>query len=227
MNEPPAQFHEAFICDSALPLIMDRLWAAGWRHFGNYFFRYSTQESDDGSEQRITPLRIRVADFRPSKSQRRVWMGNSGLRHEIAPVRMDDDLRSLFQKHKTRFRSNVPESIEDFLGDTPERGPCVSRMLRVFDGERLLAASFFDVGAKAASSVYAMFDPSESNRRLGTYTLLLEVDFCRMHGLEHLYTGYATQEHSAYDYKKLFRPSEWLEWGAGWKILGDGSSVPI
>ena len=51
-------FDEAFICDSVPAEIMDRLWAAGWRHFGSYFFRYSTQPAEDGSPQTITPLRI-------------------------------------------------------------------------------------------------------------------------------------------------------------------------
>jgi arginyl-tRNA--protein-N-Asp/Glu arginylyltransferase len=88
-------------------------------------------------------------------------------------------------------------------------------MLRVFDAERLLAVSFLDVGQAAGSSVYAMFEPEEARRSLGTFTLLLEILFCREAGFEFLYPGYATQESSAYDYKKQFRSLEWLDFETG------------
>lgn len=227
MSDIIPQIDEAFMCDSVPAEVMDVLWAAGWRHFGALFFRYSTQTDADGGTQLITPLRIRLTDFHENKSQRRVRARNRDLRTEITPVRLDAELRALFEKHKTRFETNVPGALEDFLGPVPESGPCDSRMLRVFAGEKLLAASFFDVGATAVSSVYAMFDPEEARRGLGIFTLLLEADFARQNGHAWLYSGYATRESSAYDYKKQFRPTEWLDWSQGWQKSGDAATLPL
>jgi arginine-tRNA-protein transferase len=93
-------------------------------------------------------------------------------------------------------------------------------MLRVFEGERLLAASFLDVGQKAVSSVYAIFEPEAARRSLGTFTMLLELQFAHESGFEFLYPGYATQEPSAYDYKKQFTGVEWLDFDTGaWREL--------
>ena len=211
---------DAFICDSAPAEIMDRLWAAGWRHFGRYFFRYSTQPAPDSGTQTITPLRIDLSACVFTKSQRRVLRKNADLRWEVIPALLDDDMRTMFQRHKQRFTHNIPDALENFLGPDPSAGPCECRMVRVFDADRLIAASFFDVGQQAASSIYGVFDPAERKRSLGIFTLLLEIQHCRDVGLQWLYPGYATHEPSAYDYKKQFCGTEMLDWNTGeWRPL--------
>lgn len=211
---------DAFICDSVPAEIMDKVWAAGWRHFGRYFFRYNSQPDPHGGTQTITPLRIDLASCTLTKSQRRVLHKNAGLRHDIGPARLDDELRAMFQRHRRRFTHNVPDTLETFLGDDPAHGPCDCRMVRVFDGERLVAVSFFDVGKEAASSVYGLFEPEFAKRSPGILTLLLEIEHGRAAGLRWLYPGYATHEPSAYDYKKQFRGTEALDWSSGeWRPL--------
>lgn len=193
---------------------MDQAWAAGWRHFDRYFFRYSTQQASEGSLQTITPLRIDLASCTFTKSQRRVLSKNADLRTEIVPAAIDGELRALFQRHKLRFTQNIPDTLETFLGPDPALGPCTCRMVRVFDGPRLVAASFLDVGMQSASSVYGLFEPEYARRSLGTFTLLLEIQHCREAGFRWLYTGYATHEPSLYDYKKQFRSTQYLDWNA-------------
>ncbi|MEZ5385924.1 MAG: GNAT family N-acetyltransferase [Prosthecobacter sp.] len=211
---------EAFICDSVPAEIMDQLWAMGWRHFGTYFFRYSTQFLEGGIAQTIMPLRIDLEACTFSKSQRRVLKKNTDLRSEVTPAQLDDVTQAIFQSHRQRFRSNVPDSLETFVGPDPGGGPCECRMIRVYDDTRLVAASFLDFGQHAASSVYAVFEPEYAVRSLGIYTLLLEVEHCRQAGLRWLYPGYATHESSAYDYKKQFRGTAALDWSTGeWKDL--------
>lgn len=214
------ELNDGFLCDAVPAEVMDLLWAGGWRHFGRFFFRYSQQQASDGSTQTITPLRIRLCDWQPTKSQRRVVRKNADLRWEFAPTVLDDHLRGLFDRHKARFTENIPESLENFLGEAPHVGPCECRTLRVFEGERLLAASFLDWGQNAASSVYAMFEPEAASRGLGTFTMLLELETAREAGMAFLYPGYATKEPSAYDYKKQFRALEWLDFETeSWREL--------
>lgn len=218
-----SQLDDAFMCAAVPPEIMDALWATGWRHFGRYFFRYSHQPAPEGGLQTVTPLRIDLQAFTRSKSQRRVVNKNADLQVAITPARLDDELHALFARHKQRFSTNVPESLETFMGQTPEAGPCECRMLQVRDSQgRLLAASFLDMGQEAASSVYGMFEPEPEVawRSLGILTLLLELSHCQEAGLRWLYPGYATRERSSFDYKKQFRSTQWLDWrDAEWKPL--------
>ncbi|MBL9181815.1 MAG: hypothetical protein JNN17_06720 [Verrucomicrobiaceae bacterium] len=214
------ELNDAFMCDAVPAEVMDALWSGGWRHFGKLYFRYDRQETEDGTPQTVTPLRIRMEKWQPTKSQRRVLRRNADLRWEMLPAKIDDELRDMFDRHKARFRENIPEKLENFLGDTPETGPCDCRLLRVFAHDQLLAASFLDVGQRAASSVYAMFEPEAAWRSLGIFTMLLELEFAREHSLEFLYPGYATEESSVYDYKKHFKGVEWLDFEAGgWREL--------
>lgn len=214
------ELNDAFLCDAVPAEVMDALWAGGWRHFGRLFFRYDRQEAEEGRMQTITPLRIRLEQWQPTKSQRRVLRRNADLRWEMLPMSLDDDLRALFERHKGRFRDNIPEKLENFLGDEPEASPCDCRMLRVFEGDKLLAVSFLDVGQRAVSSVYAMFEPAAAWRSLGIFTMLLELQFARESCFEFLYPGYATHEASVYDYKKQFTSMEWLDFESGeWRQL--------
>ena len=65
-----ATINEYFVAGSVDASDMDLLWAQGWRHFGTYFFRYSIAEHE-GTLCHVQPLRLKLADFVPSRSQRR------------------------------------------------------------------------------------------------------------------------------------------------------------
>lgn len=190
---------------------MDELWAAGWRHQGILFFRYSHWPTE-GVEHEIMPVRLDLARFEMSKSQRRVWRRNEDIRWEIGPARIDQALHHIFALHSTRFHENIPQSLTDFLGSAPATVPCDCLMLKAWLGDRLLAASFMDQGAEDVSSSYAIFDPEHSQRCLGTLTLLKELSIARAAGRRYLYHGYATRTPSHYDYKKTFRALEAYDW---------------
>ncbi len=216
-----AMLNQAFRCDAVPPELMDQLWASGWRHFGSTFFRYSHSPDADGVRT-ITPLRIDLERFAPSRSQRRVGRRNADLTHAFVPAQLSDEARSLFQIHKTRFKDNVPDDLDTFLSPEPARMPCACVECRVClpDG-RLIALSYLDLGAQATSAVYGIFDPAHARRSLGIHTMLLEIEHSRALGGRYYYPGYATLEPSPYDYKKQFAGLEQLDWESGeWRPLG-------
>ncbi|HEX8352243.1 MAG TPA: GNAT family N-acetyltransferase [Pyrinomonadaceae bacterium] len=206
---------EYFLCRSAGPETMDALWAEGWRHFGEIFFRYRRWRHA-GRDYTITPLRIDVERFAPSRSQRRVLARNRDLRVEARPTALDAALRAMFEAHRRRFRTDVPGSLRSFLSHAPADVPCRNETLRVYAGDRLVAAHFLDVGLGATSAVYSMFDPEESRRSLGVYAILAAVDLSRRSGRRHYYPGYGTREPSPYDYKRNFSGLEEYDWHGRW-----------
>lgn len=207
--------NEAFEADKATPVQMDTLWANGWRHFGNYFFRYNLGMV--GEDIRLVmPLRIRLKDFSFSKSQRRVLRDNADLSIKIEPLFIDDAAEELFHRHKLRFDQHPPETIFEFISDHADASPCETKQIRVFDKDSLVAISYFDVGARACSGVYAIFEPSESKRGLGIFTMLKEIEYAISGGKEFYYQGYAYEGESFYDYKKRFRSTEVFDWSGNW-----------
>lgn len=203
----------AYATDSCEPALMDSLWAGGWRHFGPMFFRYA-ETAVDGAVSHVIPLRIDLEHFRLSSSQRRTLRRNADLKTTLGPAGIGYMERRLFQVHASRFRENTPESLESFLGPDPASGiPCQIRQLSVYGGGGgIIAASYVAIGKRAWSSIYAMFDPGESRRRLGIATLLWEIKAAREVGCRWLYHGYAYREPSHYDYKKGFSGLEWYDW---------------
>jgi arginyl-tRNA--protein-N-Asp/Glu arginylyltransferase len=218
--ELPPFIQETQTLPTAPPAVMDRLWAAGWRHFGREFFRYSLTISDEGTLQVIQPLRMEIAAFRISKSQRRVLRRNSGTEIRIVPAVVDAEREEMFFRHRERFVTNIPDSLRTFMPEEmPASVPCECVSVEVRAGGQLIAVSYLDVGETAVSSVYAMFEPDHAWRSLGTLTLLAEIEWAARQGKRWLYPGYATVQPSHYDYKKTLRPLTFFDWRGSWREL--------
>lgn len=206
--------NQAFHCPSVPPEIMDRLWESGWRHFGASFYRYNLS-IDDGGVRSITPLRVDLEKFVLSKSQRRVLRKNEDLRCEFAPATLSMQARMMFQRHKARFKDNVPDDLDTFLSATPATVPCPCVECRVYERQELIAISYLDIGQTSTSAVYGLFEPEHAWRSLGTYTMLREIQHTQSLGCRYYYPGYATHEPSPYDYKKQLHGLETLSWEKG------------
>ena len=208
--------NEEFYTRHVSPQQLDLLLANGWRHFGEQFFRYNVG-FHESEIRRVLPLRIRLENFAISKSQRRVLKKNQDLRIVIRPIEITPEKEILFAKHKKRFKQNIPDSLYDFLSHAPADVPCEALEVSVYEQQKLFAVSFFDVGAKTVSAVYAMFDPQETARSLGIFTMLLTIDYAAKNGKTFYYPGYAYEGNSFYDYKKRFSALETFDWNEKWE----------
>ena len=218
LGGPGPLLWDAFRSWHVRPERLDALWSAAWRRIGIEFHRYSISLHTTHA-WRVLPIRIVVDRCRPSDSQRRTLRRNADLRVRIGPPVITPQRHDLFHRHKQRFRESPPESLLDFLGPAPGRMPCETVEVAAYENDRLVAASYLDVGIEAVSSIYAMFDPNLSRRRLGIATMLWEIEFARQRRARYYYPGYAFHEPSFMDYKKQFEGSEWYDWEQGWKPL--------
>ena len=207
--------NEAFEAEQVPPSHLDTLLANGWRHFGTYFFRYNLGFLDFDI-RRVIPLRTRLSEFSFSKSQRRVLRKNDDLQVVIRPIDIDDGVEALFHRHKLRFDHNIPESIYDFVPRDAKYAPCETKEVCAYKNGELLAASYFDLGTRSASGIYAIFEPTEASRSLGIFTMLKEIEFAVEEGKEFYYQGYSYEGESFYDYKKRFRGTEMFDWNGNW-----------
>lgn len=208
---------EHFVSWSQAPEQMDALWEKGWRHFGPIFYRYKEAITGEGVRH-VMPLRVDMDAFAPSKSQRRVLRHNNDIEIRVKRAHLDPERQRLFDLHKMRFKDNIPNSLEDFLGPAPQAGPCLTVEVGGYLHGKLVAASYLDVGSTSVSSIYAFFDPEHAGRSLGTATVLWEIVVARRSGKRWYYPGYCYREPSGYDYKRHFRPMECYDWES-WKPL--------
>jgi leucyl-tRNA---protein transferase len=208
--------NEAFRVDSVSQDQLDLLLERGWRHFGTNFFRYSVNVYRD-EIRRVLPLRIRLSKFKLSKSQRRCLKRNADLRVEIRETKVTDQAKRLFHRHKRRFESGPPSTIYAFLSRSPATVPCIGHEVACYNSrDELIAVSYFDIGAATISGVYAMFEPEESARGLGTFTMLKEIQYAIDSQCEFYYQGYAYEGPSFYDYKLRYSGIERFDWQGHW-----------
>lgn len=208
--------NEEFYAEKVSPRELDELLADGWRHFGTQFFRYNLGIYE-GDIRFVMPLRVRIADFALSKSQRRVLKKNENTQVIFRPIEITAEKQALFEKHKKRFKTGVPQSLYDFLSRDPANVPCPGIEMCVYEDEKLLAATFLDTGAKSVSGIYTIFNPEEASRSLGIFTILKAIDFGIKSGKDFYYLGYAYHGNSFYDYKKRLRPLEMFDWHGSWR----------
>ncbi len=198
---------------------LDKALASGFRHFGTHFYRYQFANHNENIAT-VLPLRIRLADFSFSNSQKKLLRKNQDLTHTFQPAFIDDEKHDMFDEHKERFQDHIPFSIYSFLSEEPATVPCKTEECVVYSQNKMIAVSFLDIGKNSTSSVYAMFKLDYSKRSLGTYTMLLEIQYSINTKKEYYYPGYAYDISSFYDYKKNFEALEYLDWDdLEWKPL--------
>lgn len=188
-----------------MPAEFDRLLEEGDRRSGRFLYRATCRTCHE-----CRPIRIRVAEFAPNTSQRRSLKKNPDVAVTVGEPQCTEAHLDLYNRHKLSrglSRSGEPLSedsyrrwLVDSCADT------VEVQYRV-DG-RLLAVSVLDVGARAVSSVYHYFDPEESRRSLGVYSVLWELAWCKISGFDWYYLGYYVQDCSHLNYKGNYRPHE-------------------
>lgn len=157
-------------------------------------------------------LRIPVATFAPSKSQRRVlrrWEGRA--RVEIAYPAVSPTHLQLFRRHKDerslRHEGDEEMTAEGYAGWLVNS--CTPTIeMRYFHDGALVGVGVLDLGRTSASSVYFYFDPDFAHLSPGTYSALQEIELCRRTGREHLYLGLWVADSPHLAYKADFRPHE-------------------
>jgi arginine-tRNA-protein transferase len=75
-------------------------------------------------------------------------------------------------------------------------------------GRRLLSVSVIDHVANGLSAVYTFYDPDESHRSPGIFTILKQIELARSIEYDWLYLGYWIKDCQKMSYKACFQPLE-------------------
>ena len=178
-------------------------------------------------------VRICVADFRESRSFRRVKAHNGDLVGQVKPPTPTSEQYGLFRSYVTSRHGSggmADMSVLDYammvedthvhtrLVEYRKRGPD-SRILERGAGD-LMAVALTDILSDGLSMVYSFYNPLAEDRSLGTYLILDHVTRARQMGLPYVYLGYWVKGSRKMDYKRRFLPQERLS-PHGWERIED------
>ena len=185
----------------------DAMLAGGMRRSGRFAY-YTACEGCQACE----PVRIEVAKFRWTDSWRRVLnRGDKMLRIEISPPEFSEERLELFNLHRaSRDLSNGDGDYGayDYEGFLVDSCCSLTRELRYYLEDQLLAVSVVDVGSCSISAVYTYFDPAYSKLSLGSYSVLKQIQMAQVSDLKWLYLGLYVEENSHLSYKSRFKPQQ-------------------
>lgn len=177
------------------------------------------------------PLRVRVDDFSATRSQRRCLVKNRDLKISISEPKITEEKFSLYDRYQRLWHGKQDGSTwEDFSSFLYESPTATIEFCYRDNTGILVAVGLCDVTRSALSSVYFYFDPASSDRGLGTYGALREIDHAKKESLQYYYLGYYIYACDAMAYKANYRPHEFLDTDGVWrKANGQPSSqdVPV
>jgi len=191
------------------------LLAAGCRRMGELFYRNVCA----GCRSCVS-LRVEVAKFVPSKSQRRTLRKSSRLTvlervyHRRDP-RITTDKLNLYVKYiKTKHTNEDSMPVNELLH--LHHGYSHIRELHFLDGEKLIGVSVLDEARDALSSNYFYYDTDYLPVRPGVFSILKDIEFAASLGKRFYYLGFYIADLPKMSYKKHFRPNQVLD-GGEWK----------
>jgi leucyl-tRNA---protein transferase len=190
----------------------------GWRRFGRMLFRPACEGC-----RACQALRVRAAQFRPDRSQRRCRRANEGVvercvgRPAVSGVKLAlYDRYHAFQADSKGWPEHAPRDAGSYADSFVEQ-PFEVEEWCYYLGGRLVGVGYVDHlpeasaegrGAEGLSAIYFFYDPEQRDRGLGTWNVLCLLDEAKRRGLPYVYLGYYVEGCPSMEYKTRFAPNE-------------------
>ena len=192
---------------------LDRLLSMGYFRNANIMFQ-SQVLCLDGKLDDVLNIRMSLLGYKPSASIRKIaGKVDERFRKVIQKAVITPEKEQLYHQHRKRFKGFQFRSLEQLLfGDSPVR-IFDTYEVSVYDGDRLIAFSFFDIGRKSIASILGVFDEAYSKYSLGLYTMYAEVKWAIDNERRYYYPGYILENNRQFDYKLRLGNHEFFIWG--------------
>ncbi|MEN6477245.1 MAG: arginyltransferase [Rectinema sp.] len=186
----------------------------GWRRSGDVLYRPVCPGC-----RACIPLRLDAASSAADGRRKRAQVRNRGIRPVTVESRFTEEHFALYERYMESRHGAAKGSVDregytatllshpHLPGPNDGASPLVMEY-RTAVGDRLVAIGWLDAYPHGLSSVYFAFDPSQSRRSLGVFSVAAEAAAAFAAGKRYYYLGFWVPSSRTMDYKADFRPFE-------------------
>ncbi|MBR9923204.1 MAG: GNAT family N-acetyltransferase [Bacteroidetes bacterium] len=157
-------------------------------------------------------IRLPLAGYRFSKRKRkRLRQLKNRFKLEIRPLQLTEEKEKLYRIYRNQFPAKIAPTLSAALMDDMDSSIFTTWETAVYDGDKLIAYSIFDLGEKAIASILGVYDPGYAKYSLGVFTMMLEIEYGIQNGFAYYYPGYVVPGYDKFNYKLQIGPVEYYE----------------
>lgn len=179
---------------------LDYYLSKGFFRGGQRLYRTKLLFHDDDIHTTIR-VRLPLKNYQFKKRLRKRLNKNNRLfTSTIRKARYSKVKNGLYQQTKHRFAGFVANDIYEAI-NLSEKNLYNTRECCIYDGNKMVGVSFFDIGRNAMASLSCFYHNDYTSFSIGMYSMLLEIQHAQELGMAYYYPGYVTPSHPAFAYK--------------------------
>ncbi len=185
------------------PRLMDKLLSIGYFRSGKSMF-HGPVTFIEGVPNSTIRTRLVLATQKLGKSSRKLLAKNRRkFTHAVCELDLDEEILELYEVYRADcFKGNLNGELSEWLEGSFDLKIFNTKIIKFYDGDRLIAASFVDIGQDSMASIMGIYHPDYSKYSMGVYSMLVEVECAKEMELDYYYPGYILSASPRFEYKK-------------------------
>jgi leucyl-tRNA---protein transferase len=146
-------------------------------------------------------LRTRLADGIADSTYKQLQKRNSHFTVQVQTASLTRQHELLYKQYKQGITFQTSDNLQQLLYGYEIHNRFQTLEINIYDGDRLIAAGYFDTGRVSAAGIVSFYHPQYKKYSLGKYLIYQKMEYCHQQRIQYFYPGYVAPGYAVFDYK--------------------------